>query len=139
MVISISVLLDSSVLVAFRNEKDEHHDKAVKIMGDVTGGKYGTAIISDYIFDETVTVCLSRTKSMGITKDFGNHLLHSQMVFFKITESLFREAWNIFCNSSRLSFTDASSLAAIKAIGISHIATFDGSLEKQAGAKSVEK
>lgn len=137
--INIPVLVDSSILVAFRNEKDENHEEAIRVMRDITDGKYGKPIITDYIFDETVTVCFARTKSMEITKDFGNHLLHSQMALVKINETLFKDAWEIFCTPLKLSFTDASSVAVIKAAGISHIATFDSALEKIAHAKPVEK
>ena len=52
------ILLDSSFIVAYSNEADENHAKALQLAKDIDGGKYGAVAITDYIFDEVVTVML---------------------------------------------------------------------------------
>ena len=136
--IRISVLIDSSVLIAYYNEDDENHEPALKIMNEAISGKYGNPIISDYIFSETVTVCLNKTKSIEKTKKFGEHILMSQISVVKIDEAIFNEAWKIFCKSSKLSFTDAASISMLKNLGISYIATFDKDLAKLSGSNVVD-
>ena len=50
---------------------------ALKLMDGILGGKYGSSIISDYVFDECVTVILARTKDLGKATFFGEKLLES--------------------------------------------------------------
>lgn len=139
MVINISVLIDSSVLVAFANEADQNHNKGINIVGAILSGKYGSPVISDYIFSETVTVCLARTKSIDKTKSFGEYLLTSEAILVRVNDVLFNEAWKIFCKSSKLSFTDATNLTLITNLGITHLATFDKNLAKISDSKIIEK
>ena len=135
MVIEISVFIDSSILVAYANKDDQNHAESEKIIGEIFSGKYGKPVISDYIFDEVVTVCLARTKSIEITKRVGNYLLNSQVILLKIDDDAFDEAWNIFSKSGKLSFTDCATIALMKIVGISYLATFDKELSKPADAE----
>ncbi|MHB1440807.1 MAG: PIN domain-containing protein [Cuniculiplasma sp.] len=58
------IFIDTSVLVTYVVEKDSNHEKAVSIMGEIIKGKNGSAITSEYVFDETVTIVLVRSKSL---------------------------------------------------------------------------
>ena len=120
------IFLDSSLIVAHSNEADENHAKALEIIKDVTKGRYGTSVITDYIFDEVMTVMLSKTKSMRRTVDLGEKLLGATLLL-RIDDSSFDLAWKIFKEQRKptLSFTDCASIATCRANGISNIATFD--------------
>jgi len=41
------IFLDSSLMVAYSNEADENHEKALKIARDLDRGRYGTPVITD--------------------------------------------------------------------------------------------
>ena len=53
------IFIDTSLIVAFANEADEFHKRAVEIVREIDSGKYGTPVLTDYIFDETITTLLA--------------------------------------------------------------------------------
>lgn len=120
------IFLDSSLIVAYLNEADENHAKALQIVKDIDRSKYGTSVITDYIFDEVVTVMLVRIKNLEKVSEAGEILLNSNLLF-RIDENLFNSAWGIFREQQkpRFSFTDCTSIAICRTNGISKIATFD--------------
>ena len=73
------IFLDTSYLVAIEVEKDQNHQQAVKIRDDIIRGKFGKLFISDYIFDETITVTLGRTKDIKKVIFIGEHLKASKI------------------------------------------------------------
>ncbi|MEM3227816.1 MAG: PIN domain-containing protein [Candidatus Micrarchaeaceae archaeon] len=120
------IILDTSVLFGFEVESDNKHDDAVKIVNDAVTGVYGSAIITDYIFDETVTLTLARTKDLSKSISVGEHL--SNLEILKINQAIFDAAWAIFKAQKakkNLSFTDCTTIAAMKLNGIDKVATFD--------------
>ena len=120
------IFLDSSFLVAFYNEKDEHHVKANSIMKNVVTKKYGEVFISDYVFYEFVTIMLVRTKNHSKTITTANDLLNFIYMLF-MDKDLFEKAWDIFKNqkNTSFSFTDCTTLAIIRKEEMKYIATFD--------------
>ncbi|MBS7610322.1 type II toxin-antitoxin system VapC family toxin [Candidatus Bathyarchaeota archaeon] len=132
------ILLDSSVIVAYSNEADENHEKALQVVKDLDRGKYGTPVITDYIFDEVVTVMLIRTKNLEKASELGGTLLNSTLLL-RIDEHLFSLAWSIFKEQRKptFSFTDCTSIAVCRANGISNIATFDEDFQKLDGCTIV--
>lgn len=125
------ILLDSSLIVAYSNEADENHVEAVQVVEGVDRGRYGASVISDYIFDETVTVMLVKTRNLVRATKLGEVLLKAALMF-RVDEDTFNLAWKIFKEQqkSRLSFTDCSSIAVCRMNGISNIATFDEDFKK---------
>lgn len=128
------ILLDSSLIVAYSNEIDENHSRALQIVRDLDVGRYGTPVITDYIFDEVVTVMLIKTKNLEKVFELGETLLNSTL-FFRIDENLFSLAWSIFKEQRKpiFSFTDCASIAVCRINGISNIATFDEDFKKLKG------
>jgi uncharacterized protein len=133
------IFLDTSFVVAYYNENDEHHFKAVNIMRDLVLKKYGEMIISDYIFDEFVTVMLTRTKNINKTIRYAEDLRKFTLLLF-VEKILFELSWRIFKNqkNTKLSFTDCSILAVMEQEGIRNIVTFDEDLKKIEGIKIIE-
>ncbi|EQD43674.1 PilT protein domain protein [mine drainage metagenome] len=133
------IVLDTSVLFGFEVESDNKHGDAVRIISDAVNGVYGTAVITDYIFDETVTLTLARTKDMIKAIAVGEHL--NNLEILKINQTIFDSAWNIFKAQKakkRLSFTDCTTIAAMKLNGIDKIATFDSGFGQAKGIKIVD-
>jgi|SRR3989344_5584148 len=125
------IFLDSSLIVADKIENDQHHKEAAKTMNDIATGKYGNPLISDYIFDEILTVIFSRSKKLPIAIETGQEIRNSVEIR-RITESDFEDAWQIFKNqkNTKLSFTDCTTLALMLKEGIRNIATFDQDFSK---------
>ncbi|MBI2183849.1 MAG: hypothetical protein HYU39_02700 [Thaumarchaeota archaeon] len=71
------IFLYSSYLVAVTVENDQNHENAIKLNREIAKGKFGRAVISDYIFDETVTVIFGRTKDTHKAILLGTNLLDS--------------------------------------------------------------
>ena len=120
------ILLDSSLIIAYSNKSDVNHEKAIKIMKDVDRGRYGTPVITDYIFDEVVTVMLLKTKNLLEVVKLGETLINATLLF-RVDENVFKLAWEIFKKQSkpRFSFTDCTNIATCRLYGITTIATFD--------------
>lgn len=133
------ILLDSSAIVAYQNEADENHTKATRILNDVAAGKYASSVITDYVFDEIVTVMLVKTRDLRKAVDTGEKLLAASR-FVRVEADSFDLAWSIFKEQRKtyLSFTDCTSIAVCRANGISNIATFDEDFNRVPGLTIVD-
>jgi len=120
------ILLDSSFIIAYFNEADVNHAKALRMAKDIDDGKYGPTVITDYIFDEVITVMLYRTRKLKQVAEAGEMLLRANRLF-TIDRDAFDSTWDIFKGQkgTTFSFTDCASIAICRANGISNVATFD--------------
>lgn len=125
------IFLDSSFLISFEVDADSNHDMAVKLFDEITKGKFGLPIISDYIFDETVTMIFARTKDLSKAIESGIGMKQSYQIK-KIDEPIFEKAWSLFQKqkSTKFSFTDCTILTVMEENGIKNIATFDEDFKK---------
>jgi len=64
--VKLLILLDSSLIVAYSNQADENHAKAKQVVEDVAKERYGTPVITDYVFDEVVTVIKASGKTHAL-------------------------------------------------------------------------
>ncbi len=120
----MAILIDASVFCAYANLKDVHHSHSKQIIGDVVSGKYGDAVITDYIFDEIVTVVARKVhKEKAI--QIGKFLLSSEVILTRVNTLVFEKAWEVFNGAAGLSFTDCTCIAFMKIFGVNKIATFD--------------
>ena len=127
----IMIFIDSSVLVAYGIKDDINHKRAEELMEKIVAGKFGSAVTSDYIFDETVTAILMMSKS----KDkaiFAGNIIKESMEILKVDEGIFEGSWKMFKSqkASRFSFTDCTTIAAINAKNVEDLASFDKEFEK---------
>ena len=120
------IFLDSSFLVAIEVKTDDNHERAVKIIGEILRGKYEQVFISDYVFDETITVTLVRAKDLKKAIFVGENLIASAKLI-KVDENIFWNAWKRFKEQkrTRFSFTDCTILSIMAERNIAYIATFD--------------
>lgn len=133
------ILLDSSFIVAYKVEDDQHYLEAESLIKKINSGMYGPILISDYIFDEVITVLFNRTKKLQIAIEGGEELRRAvQMI--KIDDKLFEEAWEVFKQqkNTKLSFTDCTILVLMKKRGIKNIATFDEDFKKIIGVNVID-
>lgn len=120
----MTILIDTNVFCAYGNSSDVHHKHAKKIIEDIVANKYGKGVITDYIFDETVTVALRKTDKKNAI-ELGTFLLNSQLLLMKIDPLIFKRAWELFQTTHTLSFTDCTNVALMYLFRIKKIATFD--------------
>ena len=124
------IFIDTNVLVAFIVNKDTNHEKAVLIMEEIVGGKHGQAITSEYVFDETVTVVMVRSKSLYLASKTGD-LIKKSMPVLEVCNNTFEASWNRFRNQkdTKFSFTDCTILEVVESNHIDKLATFDREFE----------
>ena len=124
------VFLDTVFILAIRNSDDINHIKATKIMKECLSGKFGRIIVSNFVFDETVTLTLVRTHNKNLVKDIGDYILNSPRInLLHLSETEFLATWELFLRyfENGLSFTDCSLLVMAKLFESNvYIATFDG-------------
>lgn len=123
------VFLDTGFILAIRNSDDNNHVKATEIMKECLSGKFGRIIVSNFIFDETVTLTLVRTHNKNLVEDIGNYILNSSRInILHLSETEFLATWELFIKyfEKGLSFTDCSTLVMAKLFESNvYIATFD--------------
>ena len=134
----MAIFIDSSLFCAYANLDDIHHKKSVNIIKSIVSNKYGKAITSDYIFDESVTVAMRKAnKSAAI--GLGNSIIGSEVFLIKVDEIVFQRAWKIFRKTKNMSFTDCTNIAFMRVFGIERIATFDKAFKSIKGIEVVDR
>lgn len=136
----MTVFIDSSVFVAYGNMDDLHHNKSKKIIEDIASKKYGEVFTSNYVFDESVTVALARTKDLDKAVKLGKLILESEITLLIVDDIIFKEAWKLFEieNRQKMSFTDLTNIALMRTYGIGYIASFDEAFKKVKGIAVVD-
>ena len=120
------IFLDTSFLVALEVETDQNHIKAVEVRDKIIEGNFGNAIISDYVFDETLTATLQKTRDLEKAVIVGENLRNS-LEIINLEPEILEEAWNLFKYQKQtiFSFTDCTILVIMRGNAIKNIATFD--------------
>ncbi len=118
-------------MVASEVETDINHSRATKLIKEIISGKYGSFFLTDYIFDETVTITALRAKSLAKAIAVGTKIKEA-MEILKVDEIAFDAAWTIFKDqrNTKLSFTDCTILSMMHLHGITNVATFDSDFKK---------
>lgn len=132
------ILLDTSFIVAYYNTRDENHGKAIELMKELEEGKYGDLCITDYIFDECMTVIFIRLKNLEKTIEIGN-TLRKLTRMLRIENDIFEDSWNFFKNQKEtaFSFTDCTTVSLMKKENTINITTFDEDFRKIKGINVV--
>lgn len=131
------VLVDTSFLFSYYNFEDKHHYAARDYFNNVVKSQtYPLAfLLTDYIFDELITLILIRTKNKIQAIFTGNSILNSQTLkLIYLQEETISKAWTKFCRylDKQWSFTDCTSMVFMEENGIQKVACFDDHF-KQAG------
>ncbi len=123
----MSLLIDTSALIAARNAEDKNHKRAVDTMVPVLKGEYGKVFTSDYIFDEAVTLAYMRTGSKRFSRDIGTFAKARPITMRFIEPMDFDRAWELYnqYEDKHFSFTDSTNIALMERLDIEAIFTFD--------------
>ncbi len=120
--------VDTSFLIAHRNNHDENHLAAVACYDALKHNlPHLKLIVTDYIFDEFATLLISRLNKQQ-SVDICNELLNDPLIrLLAINPEYFHAAWKIFEKmlDKNWSFTDCTSYVIMQALGIDHGLAFD--------------
>jgi predicted nucleic acid-binding protein len=119
------IVLDSSFLIAYHNQRDVHHPAAARAMERVLQGEWGRALLLEYVFLEVVTVLLARS-GLQTAIAVATALLQAAEVDFVACSDVFLDTWETFLRqrSGTLSFTDAA-IVTVARQRQARVATFD--------------
>ena len=118
------IFIDTSVFIAFLNERDEDHRRATKLMDEISKGKYGKPLISTFVFSEIVTVALLKL-GFRIAHETGNQILNSDISILDVREEIFKFSWDKFGELGDMGFVDCTIIAIKEKYNIEKVATFD--------------
>jgi len=120
------VVLDSSFLIAYHNQRDAHHGAAAEAMQTLLAGTWGQALLLEYVFLEVVTVLQAR-RNLAVATQVADVLLHAEGVEFVPCSDLFLATLDTFRQQGDrdLSFADAAIVTLARQRKAELIATFD--------------
>ncbi len=94
------IVLDSSFLVGFHNERDAHHHTAFGLMKRFLAGEWGRGLLLEYVFLEVATVLLVR-RDLGVAARVGRLLLDADELDFVPCSDLFIDAFEMFTHQGK--------------------------------------
>lgn len=130
------IVLDSSFLIGFHNERDAHHQAAITLMDRFLAGEWGKGLLLEYIFLEIVTVLLVR-RNHAVATRVGRILLDAAELEFVPCSDVFLETFQNFSSQAgtTLSFADAAILGVARSRADGLILSFDEEFRKISGLR----
>lgn len=127
------IVLDSSFLIAYHNTSDVHHAAAARAMVHLITGKWGEAVLLEYVFAEVVTVVRAR-RGKAVAMAVAEQLLQARDVEFIPCSELFLDALATFRREDApFSFADAAIATVARRDKNGYVATFDRDFRKVGG------
>lgn len=128
----MTVLVDTGVVYADHDRDASRHDAAREALGAVYDGEFGQPFVSEYVYDEAVTLTLSRSGSFTPAKRLGEKLRGAGTYpkayeLLPVSAAVFADAVDIFeqYDDHALSFTDATTVALCRRHDLDAILSFD--------------
>lgn len=128
----MTVLVDTGVLYADHDSDASRHEAGRGAIDAVLRGEYGQPFVSEYVYDETVTLTRRRTGSFEAARTIGRRIRAAEdypraFDLVHLTESDFEAAVRTFerYDDQSLSFTDATSIALVERRDIDGVLSFD--------------
>ena len=122
---------DTGAWCALYDKGDTHHTRAVAFLRELRNQRV-RLITSDYVLDETLTLLRFRAGHREAV-DFGKWVLQSPLVkVVRVDEMIWKAAWEIFVKyaDKAFSFTDCTSFAIMRKLGITDAFAFDHNFEQ---------
>ncbi|MEQ8189459.1 MAG: PIN domain-containing protein [Candidatus Eremiobacterota bacterium] len=117
------VFFDTGAIYAYMNIKDHNHNKIKSFIDGIKG----KLVITNYIFDEIITLIMSRT-GHKIAVKAGNLLLNSSQIYqYWINQNDEKDGWKLFLDrdDKEYSFTDCISFVVMRKLNIKKCLTTD--------------
>lgn len=103
------IVVDSSFLIGYHNQRDAHHAAARRLMERFLAEEWGNGLLLEYVVLEVATVLLAR-RDLGVAAAVCRLLLDAAEFDFVPCSHLFSNALDLFRQqvNTRLSFADAA-------------------------------
>ena len=128
----MTVIVDTGVLYADHDRDSSRHTAAHTALEAVYDGEFGRPYLSDYIFDEAVTLTLTRAGSISPAQTLSEKLrgvgsYPDVYDLVHVSPAIFTDAIELFetYDDQGLSFTDATTIAVCESHDIDSILSFD--------------
>ncbi len=108
---------DTSFLVAFYNTRDDHHPQARTFIAGLSESEDPSEfLITDYIFDETLTTILNRSGKRLAIEAAKKIYSSPNIPIITISPEVFSAAYELFIRyaDQEWSFTDCTSIALLR-------------------------
>ena len=120
------IFIDSAIFVSAADESDFLHEDGLAVMQAVDERKLPTAITTDFIIDEVLTLLRRRHTQPNTLSNFVVDALSSELfTIVYVDEPLLKGSLVNFRKYEKLSFTDAVSLTTMKQYRIKEIFSHD--------------
>lgn len=129
------ILLDTSALVALAIADEKHHERAVGLVQSLPPQELA---VSDYVFDETVTLIRSRRGVAAAVKVGEAIRAGGALRLVRLEQEDLDRAWQLFrkYDLPKLSFTDCATAALAERLKPRAVFAFDDDF-RRLGAKVV--
>lgn len=119
----LRLFVDTSAWFAYANRKDRDHQAVRTVFRDFKG----RLTTSNFILDESVSLCLYRLGHAVATQVGATLLDPGKVDLIRITPGDEKEAWALFCErpDQRYSFTDCTSIALMRRLEIDSVLAID--------------
>jgi len=128
----MTILVDTGVVYADHDTDASRHEAASRALEAVYDGEWGQPYVSDYVFDEAITLTRKRSGAFEPARRLGARLrgvdpYPKVYELLRISAPVFDDAIDVFERFSdhSLSFTDATTVALCDRRGIDHVLSFD--------------
>jgi len=128
----MTVLVDTGVLYADHDRDATRHEAAGDALETVYDGEFGHPYISDYVYDEAVTLTRRRTNSVDAAIRLGERLrgvgeYPAVYALEHVSVAVFQAAMTTFerYDDQSLSFTDATTIALLDRLDLDRVLSFD--------------
>jgi predicted nucleic acid-binding protein len=127
----MTVIVDTGVLYADHDTDASRHEAATRAVEAIYDGEFGQPYVSDYIYDEAVTLTLKRSDVEAAKllrkRIRGVDSYPTTYEMCSISAAVFADAVSIFerYDDQQLSFTDASTVALCERHAIDAVVSFD--------------
>jgi predicted nucleic acid-binding protein len=131
------IVLDSSFLIAFHNERDSQHEAARGLMREFLAGRWGKGLLPEYVFLEVVTVLLVR-RDLATAVRTGRLLLEAQELELVPCSDVFLETVQLFGSQKKtsLSFADAAIAVIARTRADGQVLSFDAGFRNIKGLRT---
>lgn len=113
--------------MAYRNKKDVYHSAANDLVRRALKGEFGSIFITDYIYDEALTLAMVRTGNKAVAEDISDVMRSPRIEMINIDGTIMEQARELFFRlfDRGIGFTDATTMAVMQQENIGKIITFD--------------
>jgi predicted nucleic acid-binding protein len=125
------VFVDTSAFIALLDPRDDCHAQAVHVEQSLSS-RAVRLVTTNFVLDETCTELRGKIQHSAILR-FRDSVRQSRWLsVIRITEALEARAWEIFARyeDKDFSFTDCTSFAVMKQLGITTAFAFDEHFEQ---------